>query len=80
MRFILQEFNSDKKRASNPGIFIELTQEQDLPKLFSEGYVDLPLYGKDGEIVHQVVVYLKGRGISAEKLHLRVERKEGSHG
>jgi len=71
MRFIMQEYNSNKKESSSPGIFIELTQEQDLPQLFSEGCIRLPLCNTNGEVIHEVVVYLKGRGISAERLQAK---------
>ena len=64
-RFIMQEYSSDRDTPSSQGIFMELTQEQDLPQLFAEGYIRLPLCNTDGEVIHQVVVYLKGRGISA---------------
>jgi hypothetical protein len=67
----MQEYSSDRDTPSSPGIFIELTQEQDLPQLFSEGYIRLPLCSADGEVMHQVVLYLKGCGISAESLQSR---------
>ena len=64
MRFIMQQYSTDKDKPTTPGIFIELTTEGDIPELLREGAIRLPLVGADGEVLHEVCVYLKGRGIA----------------
>ncbi len=68
MRFILQQYSTDKDKPCKPGIFIELTTEGDIPELLREGVIRLPLVDSGGEVLHEVCVFLKGRGISAGKL------------
>ena len=68
MRFILQSYKHTKDSQSIPSIYIELTEQADIPELFREGHVTMPTANSDGEVVQQVCVFLRGRGIVPEKL------------
>lgn len=63
MRFTIQRYNDGKDAPDMPGIFIELTTDQDLPVLLRDGFIKLPICGSGGEVVQTVTVYLKGREI-----------------
>lgn len=68
MRFIVQPCKEGKDAPVQTGVYIELNVEQDLPKLFGTGYISMQIADTEGKPIQQICVYLKGRGIVAEKL------------
>lgn len=68
MRWTVQRYGQANKPTS---IYVELTQENDLPILFKEGNIRLEIPDETGNVVCLVCVYLKGRGIVPETMTRR---------
>lgn len=73
MRYIIQEYRQRPEDPAQAKTFIELDPEQDLGRLFSDGFICLETVGMEGGSF-EVYLYLRGRGVNPDALQKKKRR------
>jgi len=62
MIMYVQESRATKTADAYTGIYFELSDD-DLSRLFSHGYIELPISDSSGVVIQKIMVYLRGKRV-----------------